>query len=274
VNQEGSDEISEAEEIRLLCLCEKKLKGKYKKTYAKLKLPGSNIEFDLKQLFIRLHCDFEPGLTIGGDEDEASGNQETLPSASNPAPSNVSESEPDLYRVTSSLQTASITESLVNSESEDESEAENTYDSESEDEPVQENSGKEIKTFHRFEVLIEEQFQANKKIIISGIGGIGKTTASKMYCLDWSDGNHLKNISALIRLDLKHPISQPDLFIAFKEQHDDLFTEKPEELIKVVKVLRRSPGKVAWVLDGLDEGELHDQGDAKWIVIEEVVMQT
>jgi hypothetical protein len=215
-----------------------------------------------------LHCDFEPGLTIGEDEDDdASDNQETFASASNPAPSNISESEPDLDRVTSSLAGASSTESPVNSESEDESEAENTYDSESEDEPVQENSGKEIKTFHRFEVLIEEQFQANKKIIISGIGGIGKTTASKMYCLDWSNGNHLKNVSALIRIDLKHPISLPDLFIAFKEQHDDLFTENPEDRIKVEKVLRRSPGKVAWVLDGLDEGEFHEQGDAKWIVI-------
>jgi hypothetical protein len=52
-NRDPTDEISKSEEIRLLSLCEKKLKRKYIKTYAKLKLPGSNYEFDLKKLYIR-----------------------------------------------------------------------------------------------------------------------------------------------------------------------------------------------------------------------------
>jgi hypothetical protein len=70
VNREASDEISEAEQTRLLSLCGDKLKGKYNRCYEKLSLPGSNYKFDLKKLYIRLHCDFVPENIIGDDEDE------------------------------------------------------------------------------------------------------------------------------------------------------------------------------------------------------------
>ena len=65
-----------------------------------------------------------------------------------------------------------------------------------------------------FEESLIHLIQAGKKrIVMEGDGGIGKTTASKMLCLDWArDQGPLKEcFDAVVRVDLKRiEMGKPD----------------------------------------------------------------
>ena len=60
--------------------------------------------------------------------------------------------------------------------------------------------------FEGFKAMLTNQMEAgNRRFVIVGDGGMGKTTASKKICLDWSrkDVELTRCFDAIVRVDLK-----------------------------------------------------------------------
>lgn len=212
---------------------------KYINSFKKVSLPWSSKLIDLSSLYMHIHF----------ESDDSNDYCVVQCSDDHSVPCHVD-------RITTSLKNTSISASAVFSDSESDSEAENKSDVDSSESECEDRKMEKKTTFQRFADLVDSQLQKkNLRVIITGTGGTGKTTTSKMFCLDWAERKHLTHIPALIRLELKEPFSEPDLFQAFQEQYYDMLIEEftTTDLVEVKRILGSCPDKVAWLLDGLDE---------------------
>ncbi|KAM9299074.1 NACHT, LRR and PYD domains-containing protein 12-like [Gastrophryne carolinensis] len=101
-----------------------------------------------------------------------------------------------------------------------------------------------------FDILspLEAGSKSPKKVLITGIAGIGKTSAVQRLMFDWAVGKAFKDISCAVNFPFRELslLANPLSFF-------DLIKQNHPKLNKVAKDLCQDPERLLVVLDGLDE---------------------
>jgi hypothetical protein len=246
------------------------LRQSYIRRFTKVLLPWTDVYIPLDQLFINLVHEFNPQLTLGEVMPDflfrsPQPNATSIPTEGG---AGADGDQPDAdFEGTSPTATAS-TSATIQSDTGSDSEAENEFEFESDNDNDTEKEAPGTKVdFHKFEDLLKKEIENDQNcIIITGTGGIGKTTMSKMFCLNWANKKHFRQLKAVVRLELKKDFSKDDLIAGMIDQYGSVLSAEfsEEELKRVENILKSGKDSLVWILDGFDESS--SNGNARKLV--------